>query len=78
MNEDAIPTKPIIAPYFCLTRATWMACVVEWDSETGEFRHRIGFQTFASYREAIEASRFLARLTISWITHSRNGRGYSG
>jgi hypothetical protein len=55
-----------------------MACVVEWDGETGEFRHLVGVQSFASYREALQAGRFLARLTISWITHSRNGRGCSG
>ena len=62
MNEERKPTKPIIAPYFCLTRATWMACVVERDSETGEFRHLVGVQSFATYREALEASRILSRM----------------
>jgi hypothetical protein len=62
MNEEPKPTKPIIAPYFSLVRATWMACVVEWDSETGQFQHLVGVQSFASYHEALEASRFLARL----------------
>lgn len=62
MNEKPTPTKPMIAPYFFLTRATWMVCVVEWDRETGEFRHLVGVQSFASYCEALQASRFLARL----------------
>lgn len=61
MTEDRKPTKPVIAPYFSLVRATWIACAVEWDSETGEVRRLEGFQAFASYQEALEASRFLAR-----------------
>ncbi len=61
MTEESKLTKPIIAPYFCLARATWIACVVEWDRETGEIRRLEGFQAFATYREAFEASRFLAR-----------------
>ncbi len=61
MTEESKRTKLIIAPYFCLTRAIWIACVVEWDSKTGEFCRLERFQAFASYREAFEASRFLAR-----------------
>ncbi len=65
MNEEPKSRKPVIAPYFSFTRATWMACVVEWDSETGKFRHRVGFQAFASYGEALEASRFLLRIPVT-------------
>jgi hypothetical protein len=71
MNEERKPTKPIIAPYFFLARATWLACVSEWDSETSEFRHRIGFQAFASYSEAIEASRFRVIGSSGVTTRSR-------
>lgn len=49
MSKEPTPTKPIITPYFSLTRATWMACVVEWDTETGEFRHLVGVQSFARH-----------------------------
>ncbi len=51
MTEESKLTKPIIAPYFCLARATWIACVVEWDRETGEIRRLEGFQAFATHRE---------------------------
>lgn len=61
MKQEPKVTKPVVAPYFSLVRATWIACVVEWDSETGDFRRLEGFQAFASYHEALEASRFLAR-----------------
>lgn len=61
MNEEPTPRKPVIALYFSLIRATWIACVLEWDRETGEVRRPEGFQAFATYAEALEASRFLAQ-----------------
>lgn len=60
-QQEAWSRKPVIAPYFSLAHATWLACLIEWDSETDEVRRWEGFQTFANYREALEASRFLAR-----------------
>jgi hypothetical protein len=37
-----------------------MSYVISWDDQTGEFRSVEGPGGFASYREAVEASRFLA------------------
>jgi hypothetical protein len=46
------------APYFCLARAAWISYAVTWDADTGAFRDIEG-RGFDSYREAVEASRFL-------------------
>jgi hypothetical protein len=56
------------APFFCLARAAWMPYALTWNPETGAFRGVEGPRGFASYREAAEASRFLARtrLVSSW------------
>jgi hypothetical protein len=48
------------APYFSLARAAWLPCVATWDAATGEFRRVEGARGFETYREAVEASRFLA------------------
>jgi hypothetical protein len=50
--------SPVIAPYFSLARGEWIPYVVTWDALTGEFRRVEGPRGFASYREAVEASRF--------------------
>jgi hypothetical protein len=51
------------APYFSLARAAWIPYAVTWDPESGEIRGVEGPRGFASYREAVEASRFLNLLT---------------
>ena len=50
------------APYFSLVRAAWVSCAVTWDPDSGEFRRAEGLRGFESYRQALQASRFLARL----------------
>jgi hypothetical protein len=45
----------VIAPYFDLARGLWIPAVYAWDAATGEFRRIEG------HRQAVEASRFLAR-----------------
>ena len=52
-------TRPAIAPFFSLARGEWVAYSFVWDDSTGEFRGVDGPRGFASYREAVEASRFL-------------------
>jgi hypothetical protein len=47
------------APFFCLTRAAWISYALTWDPETGALRGVEAPRGFASYREAVEASRFL-------------------
>ena len=47
------------APYFCLARAAWVPYILAWDPETGEIRGVEGPCGFDTYREAVEASRFL-------------------
>jgi hypothetical protein len=49
-----------IAPFFSLTRAAWIPYALTWEPETGEFRRVEGPHGFASYRAAVEASRFLS------------------
>jgi hypothetical protein len=49
----------IVAPFFCLARAAWMPYACTWDAETGALRGVEGPRGFATYREAVEASRFL-------------------
>ena len=61
-------TKPlrvsrVNAPFLRLWAAAWIPCVVFWDPETGAFHSVEGPRGFASYREAVEASRFLMRIT---------------
>ena len=76
MNPAPKSTKPVIAPYFSFVRATWIACVVEWDRETGEFECLEGFQAFESYHEALEASRVLARTTEdAWAPDAERDAG---
>jgi hypothetical protein len=53
------PTPRDVAPFFRLWAAAWIPCVVSWDTETGELHYVEGPRGFASYREAVEASRFL-------------------
>ena len=48
-----------MAPYFSLARAAWIPYALTWDPETGEFHGVEGPRGFATYREAVEASRFL-------------------
>ena len=50
-----------VAPFFSLARAAWIPYALTWDPETGEMRGVEGPRGFATYREAVEASRFLAR-----------------
>src|SRR5215468_5348689 len=54
------PRMPTIAPYFDLARSRWIPAVLTWDA-TGTSRRIEGPRGFASYRQAMEASRFLAR-----------------
>jgi hypothetical protein len=56
----ARPITP--APFFSFALAAWIPYAVTWDSETGGFRGVEGPRGFASYREAVEASRFLSRI----------------
>ena len=51
-------TAPTIAPFFSLARAAWIIpYALTWDARTGEYRGVEGPRGFASYREAVEASR---------------------
>jgi hypothetical protein len=50
-----------VASFFCLARAAWIPYALTWDPDTGAFRSAAGPSGFASYREAVEASRFLER-----------------
>jgi DNA-binding XRE family transcriptional regulator len=56
---------PTISPFFCLARGAWIRCAVTWDASSGEFCSVEGPRGFASYREAVEASRFLGGMTGS-------------
>ena len=47
------------APYFSLVRGAWIPYTITWDEQTGEYRSVEGPRGFASYREAVQASRFL-------------------
>jgi hypothetical protein len=48
-----------VPPFFSLARAAWIPYALTWDPETGAFRGVEGPRGFATYREAVEASRFL-------------------
>jgi len=50
-----------VAPFFCLERAAWILYVIRRDDKSGECRGAEGPRGFASYREAVEASRLLVR-----------------
>ena len=50
---------PTPAPYFCLALAAWVPYALTWDPETGAMRGVEGPRGFDTYREAVEASRFL-------------------
>ena len=52
-----------VAPFFRLWAAAWIPCVVFWDPMTGALHSVEGPRGFPSYREAVEASRFLTVLT---------------
>jgi hypothetical protein len=52
---------PTPAPFFSLPDGAWIPFAFTWDPETGEFRSVAGSRGVASYREAVEASRFLVR-----------------
>jgi hypothetical protein len=49
----------VAAPYFSLAVGEWIPYAFTWDPETGEFRGVEGPRGFDTYREAVEASRFL-------------------
>jgi hypothetical protein len=48
------------APYFSLACALWIPAVLAWDAATGALRRIEGPEGVATYRQAVEASRFLA------------------
>jgi hypothetical protein len=52
-------TALLPAPFFSLVHGAWIPYVCAWDPETGAFCGVEGPREFASYREAVEASRFL-------------------
>ena len=52
---------PTVAPFYSLARGVWIPYALTWDAESGAFRRVEGPCGFASYREAVEASRFLLR-----------------
>ena len=47
-------------PDFDPARRAWIPYVVRWAPETGEFTGTEGQRGFATWQEALEASRFLA------------------
>ena len=51
-----------VVPFFCLERAASIPYTFTWDPETVEFRGVEG-PRFTTYREAVEASRFLMPAT---------------
>ena len=68
---------PTAAPYFSLARAAWIAYAFTWDDTSGEFHAAERPRGFATYREAVEASRFLARRSPSHISRKPAGRASS-
>jgi len=48
-------------PYFSLARAAWVPCVALWGERADELRRVEGPEGLQDYRQAVEASRFLAR-----------------
>ena len=46
-------------PFFSLARDAWIPYALTWDPETGALCGVEGPRGFPSYREAVEASRFL-------------------
>src|SRR5262249_13808182 len=59
-GSKPVDSVPFVAPYFDLRRALWIPAVLTWDA-TGVSRREEGPRGFASYQQAAEASRFLAR-----------------
>ncbi len=51
---------PVAAGPFEDGSAAWVPCVVLWDERTDELRRVEGPEGFQDYRQAVEASRFLA------------------
>ena len=47
-------------PYYSFDHRGWLPCAIAWDPETGRFTR---LEAFTTWREAEEASRFLARST---------------
>ncbi len=58
MSYSAAPSTRDAAP-FSLARGAWIPYACTWDDSTGAFLGVEGPRGFASYREAVEASRFL-------------------
>ena len=58
-----------IASFFPLARSRWITYACTWDAETGALRGVEGPRGFDTYREAVEASRFLTVLTCDWRSH---------
>jgi hypothetical protein len=52
---------PTPAPYLSLADGAWIPDAVTWDPETGEFPSVEGPRVFDTYREVVEASRFLTQ-----------------
>jgi hypothetical protein len=48
-----------VAPFFSLALGAWIPYAIARDPETGALRGVEGPRGFATYREAVEASRFL-------------------
>ena len=73
--------RPTAAPYFSLTRGEWIPYAFTWDATAGEFHGVEGARGFATYREAVEASRFLVRrprAEAREIDATRTGDGNDG
>jgi hypothetical protein len=60
----------MVAAYFSLARALWIPAVLMWTA-TGEMRRVEGPRGFATYRQAVEASRFRARAPARKTTRAR-------
>lgn len=56
----ARPITPAL--FFCLALAAWIPYAFTWDAKTGALRGVEGPRGFASYREAVEASRSLTHI----------------
>jgi hypothetical protein len=48
-----------VAPFFSLAFGAWIPYALTWDPKTGALRGVAGPRGCASYRETVEASRFL-------------------
>jgi hypothetical protein len=59
------------APYFSLARGEWVPYVLTRDAKGGEFRGVEGPRGLASYRAAVEASRFLVQHPVDNLSLQR-------